>query len=121
LVTIEEFLRARLDEDEAAARAAASRPRGESWGGVVDGTRYTVVAAHIARHDPARVQREIEAKRAILAEHQRAPKPLPGMSWYPCRVCTRDRYPQSWPCATVRALAAVWSDHPDYQQEWAPA
>ena len=26
----------------------------------------------------------------------------------------------AWPCATVRIVAAIWDDHPDYDQDWKP-
>jgi hypothetical protein len=28
--------------------------------------------------------------------------------------------PEVSPCTTLRAIAATWSDHPDYRPEWAP-
>lgn len=132
------FLRARLDEDEAAAKAcyyadweAGSegdvvpvRPEGNSyvavgpWGGGMDDADVR----HIARHDPARVLRDVEARRAVLAEHK------PDTDGH-CWVCltTRDRWKEDWPldkwpCRTIRTVAAVYSDHADYRQEWdAPA
>jgi hypothetical protein len=89
-----EFLTARLDEEQAGAEAARDAHVGlyategdAEWrvadGGegvyteahginvVVDGHGYLrdAVAAHIARHDPARVLGEVKAKRAILALH----------------------------------------------------
>jgi hypothetical protein len=89
-----EFFAARLDEDEAAARGAASiapwsvsdtnddGTRNVEPAEAPDGLRHGNVAEHIAgadarhiaRHDPARVLREVAAKRAILAayESQRA-------------------------------------------------
>jgi Family of unknown function (DUF6221) len=67
--------------------------------------------------DPARVLREVEAKRKILAEH-RLDDMVPG-------VCYRCRYgvPAHWestpyPCPTLRALAAVYAGHPDYDPAW---
>lgn len=109
-LTIEQFITARLDEDEAIAKVI---PHGE-WRNVIelgadlvldsDNDMVTVtddlrVNPHIARYDPARVLREIAAKRKAL-----------------------DRYLYDddvvmWP--VVCAIASVWSDHPDYQQEWA--
>ena len=82
------FLEARLDEDEAIAKAAGE-PGGQfsrsgagfapewkddrgavssSAGQVVfdEGNPSEAQSAHIARHDPARVLREVEAKRAIV-------------------------------------------------------
>ena len=73
-----DFLRARLDEDEAVARKA-----------------------------PARVLREVEAKRRIIQEHV-------------------DQVEMDDPCVPIvagerplRHLAAVYADHPDYDPEWA--
>lgn len=48
---------------------------------------------HIARHDPARVLAECAAKRAVIVYS---------------------------PPKTLQHLAAIYADHPDYQQEWAP-
>jgi hypothetical protein len=107
------FLRARLDEDEAAAKEAASRPGGGAWGGPDDGTRHTAVGRHIARHDPARVlRRQVPAMRAILGLHV----PLEDSGEPPqCVICL-----EYVPCRTLRYLAAVYSDHPDYRPGWAP-
>ena len=83
------FLNARLDEDEAIAETAGrsgfpaadydSRWRYED----VD-RRLSPVGVgpdtfpHIARHDPARVLREVEAKREILAAYVKAGATAPG-------------------------------------------
>ncbi len=78
-------------------------------------------ARHIARHDPARVLREVEAKRAILAAHPRVES-----LFTECGTCHESEegwaatVPVQWPCSTVRHVAAVWSDHPDYRAEWKP-
>ena len=97
------FLTARLDEDEAAAKAVKDRhwamatiPGGELAPGVV---------AHIARHDPARVLREVAAGRTILAACQDSGE----------GSIVRDalRY-------AVNVFTAVYSDHPDYRAEWKP-
>lgn len=61
------FVAARLDEDEAAARAAVNFSYGvPDWcdDGDPDGV-------HIARHDPARVLREVEASRKLLVRYER--------------------------------------------------
>lgn len=156
------FWNARLDEDGATAKAAAeasaaawrAEPNvGEDWWAVMytgpstirpyDEFDYPVAervdradVAHIARHDPARVLREIEAKRAILAMHHRlTPHPEYGFT-YPaagkfCGYCgpgdnwqaeqEPDHYPFAlWPCRHVRILTAIWSDHPDYREQWKP-
>ena len=62
-----------------------------------------------------RVRRECEAKRRIAAEHDR-------LNGSVCSSCIEDYDYDSglrdWPCATYRALAAVYADHPDYRDEW---
>ena len=113
-----EFLNARLDEDEELVETIRSGgfpaptwttepAKGGRWeilreaddptplGYVTHGRREHV---HIARHDPARVLREVTAKRAILDA-----------------VGYDDRE------AVAGHLAAVYSDHPDYRKEWAAA
>lgn len=63
---------------------------------------------HIALHDPARALREIEAKRAHLAAYEGA---ISGcLEWGIVSTLGDILYSD----------AAVWSDHPDYRQEWAP-
>ena len=117
-----DFLRARLDDDQRIAQDAVAKLgadgdvaewQADAWsvycGGVGDGTLAgtgrvfsgswpdnppTSVSTHIARHDPAHVLREVAAKRAII-DMVNSPPPM-----------------------TLRWLAAVWSDHPDYRAEW---
>ena len=143
------FLRARLDEDEAAAKTAQVRRPGP-WA-VIDpsglgnlhfateihdpqGKPVAVVSggyitSHIVRHDPARVLRDVEAKRRILAEHedtQRGYVADHGVNELMCVRCAdadRDGDPyaeEPYPCPTLRALAAVYFDHPDCRPEWRP-
>ncbi len=99
------FLGARLDEDEAIARATM-RWSGPPWAEVGREERIPE-RAHIARHDPARVLREVAAKRAI---------------WAACISADGDRGPSNDLEAQALAwlilqLAAVYSDHPDYPQD----
>jgi hypothetical protein len=79
---------------------------------------------HMARHDPVRVLREVAAKRAILAEHPhiRCGGSTARKNDVGCEKCDNDDGVQWYPgyCATVRAIAAVWNDHPDYRTEWKP-
>ena len=93
-MTITDFLMARLYEDEAEALEA-------NWKfGLVSAPKE--VAPHIARHDPARVLREVEAKRKIVRD-------------VACGFYDSD-YDEA-----VEHLAAVYSDHPDYDPDWAVA
>ncbi len=60
-----------------------------------------------------RALREVEAKRSILADHERVMQDMPWERIPPSINCARCS-PHPWPCPTVLALAAVYSDHPDY-------
>lgn len=129
-----EFLQARLDEDEQTATAAISATFGgdSTWTSKDDGTgRQThgyvmadhtaicghddddvllPIADHIARYDPARVLREVEAKRRVLADYE---------------LYKDAKYPDSDGGhamaleVVLDLLAAVYSDHADYREEWA--
>jgi Family of unknown function (DUF6221) len=116
------FLSARLDEDEGKARLAAreggtwKQEDPERWPGRIVSLGGVVVydelapddyqAEHIARHDPARVLREVEAKRAILELYEAAV----------------EHDDTSLGVATLRTvvktLAKVWREHPDYDPAW---
>jgi hypothetical protein len=132
-----EFLRARLAEDEQAARKAADRD-GEHWTAGSDyvGSEETPYVAigpwdgplaetgeHIARHDPARVLAEVDAKRRIIAEHAA----VHGISNTGpiCSACGEvgnlgsEEAVVEWPCRTLRLLALPYAGHPDYDQDWA--
>lgn len=88
---------------------------------------------HVGGFDHARMMREVAFKRAVLAEHK--PHELtPG--WSICEECaefvtspgsydgTQEDWEQppddvrrdSWPCSTVRNLAAVYCDRPGYAE-----
>jgi len=139
------FLKARLAEDEAVARAVTvphewhtgpgddpewtdeelvcmwppefhtPYEKDKHWRGLT--VPGPALAAHIARHDPARVLREVEAKRRIVdayAEVVEFYQPDPA-EWHE----VADGHAAALHDA-VRALAAVYADHPDYRPEWAP-
>jgi hypothetical protein len=115
------FITARLDEDEVAAKLAASRPLGPAWD---DGTRLTAVAAHINRHDPARVLRDIAFGRWILEEHSPEPglltRQLCRACWGRVRINGMPAGPGHYPCQTLRRYAARWSTHSGYPVDCAP-
>lgn len=75
---------------------------------------YEEDGPHIARHDPARALAEVAAKRGILEAHAgRSPRSSDF-----CRIC-EDPYtygPEAWPCDTVRYLASIYKDHPDFNK-----
>lgn len=113
------WLLARLDEDEAAAREAQSViPDGEGWYRIAQeaiadpefsrlhGRAYK----HIARHDPARVLAEVEAKRQIIRE------------WRQVDELDQRKTSPAWARMTrvMWFLAQPYADHPDYDPSWAP-
>lgn len=144
MTNIVAFLRARLDEDEQVALAANRSPWrrlnashldpntvfGDGSPAGMDKLRHVCSvemawerdanAAHIIRNQPARVLREVAAKRAIVDECAAET----GHWLDPSTVLTRrvpndDHYSHVEMCrSTLRNLAAIWSDRPDYRDEW---
>lgn len=122
------FVKARLDEEEAAAKAAAAagRMRWAALGGIVvdaDDHDWAVttdtlgeIAAHIARYDPARALRDVAAGRRILARH--SPAEGIAVAGSCCTWCSDDTDTVSlnapWPCPDVLDLLSRWDGHPDY-------
>lgn len=129
------WLRARLDEDERVAQAAASDPafgyggrwaasdhgdvvpaesHGNDWVAVGPwGGDLGDVGRHMAHHDPARVLADLDAKRRLLELH-----PYAGLLSAPesCESCAVI----PGPCPTLRLLALPYAPHPDYREEWKP-
>ena len=120
------FIQARLADDEEAAREASStdwylaqpascgcclqiRAR-DGYGSLVC-TLDDRDAAHVVRHDPARVLREVEAKRKIIARYQAS-----------LDYDNAEDEARCWLLGEiVGVLASAWSDHPDYDPGWATA
>ena len=141
------FVAARLDEDEAAAKAATPGPwefeaddevftvhdgeHGDLVGEVVAFTRGWADAngEHIARHDPARVLREVAAKREILEMYTNTlalvehPPVMAEGHPYAGKINARDYLDARRELTALRpaaaALAAIWNGHPDYR-DWKP-
>lgn len=122
------WLREQLDEDERVAQAAhceswsvepyqPSEPGalpGSTW--VVTGIGDTVAAVngsyradHLARHDPARVLREVEAKRRIVDSF------AAGMEAAPLQRGTEG---YAIVRMVLRLLVLPYSDRPGYKPEW---
>jgi hypothetical protein len=132
-------IRAALDEDEAAAKAATDGPwtiegmsirgAGRAYSGGREGEVLVVKhtwpqeAAHITRHDPARVLRGVAAKRAIVADCELA---ISEQQEFDARYADAERAtPFLSPAAnvafrTLRSLAAEYDAHPGYPQERKP-
>ncbi|MEX3101221.1 MULTISPECIES: DUF6221 family protein [unclassified Streptomyces] len=129
-----EFVRARLDEDAELARSGETWTAFDEAPGVetrrvdVDHSFERVVACtrswralHIAEHDPARVLREVDAKRMNLSELEASERDMDQA----VRDGDTARYNalRSGRVAlagVVRRDATAWADHPDYREEWAP-
>lgn len=71
---------------------------------------------HAARHDPARVLADVEAKRRIIELHE------PGVHEYvdDGEVCMACGYNARYPCNTLRLLTLPFREHSAYRPEWAP-
>jgi hypothetical protein len=119
------WLRAQLDEDERVALAVGELRRQWTTAGGYPETGVTQVVAddgylivevdtdwaaeivtHIARHDPARVLAQVEAKRRLLDLHD---------GWHSCGIweCDGD-------CPTVRLLALPYAGRDGYDETWRP-
>ncbi|AOR35873.1 hypothetical protein BFF78_36735 [Streptomyces fodineus] len=131
---LERFLRARFQEEERVARDAIAGAPGAVWGVMADDIEQVLTSqdgrvthtpmvqfgaedpvkllTHVARHDPARVLRELQAKRALLEEHRR-------WAGGRCRTCRRGWRPRS-PCTTLRLLALPFAGHAEYDRSWRP-
>lgn len=98
---IVEFLEARIAEDEAAARLS-SRHNDPGVTFTNDDFGHLLVG-------PERILRECEAKRAIIDDYKRFRAEQRRMmnGWI-----TKKESP------IALALAAIWSDHPDFDLEW---
>lgn len=128
-MTLVEFLRARHDEDEQVARDASPgpwRPNAErdqvlacddievADGFALSGHQLRATVEHIARHDPARVLAEVEAKRRVIEIHARE---------HECVGSGGERTANDgseWPCLTLRLHGLPHDQHPDYREEWRP-
>jgi hypothetical protein len=109
------FLRARLDDDEQAARQHGA----------------TAAEFHGTPFDPARILAGIEAARLLLDMHAPTTQPGPDSdldnlddrsTWLTCcSACQATiAHPEDWPCETLRLLLAPYAGHPDYRDEWRP-
>lgn len=101
-MSITEFLLARIAEDEEeAARMGCTEYYDGGWS---------------IEHE-IHIRRECAAKRAIIGMHRKSPSPFDeGL----CAMCAEaGANGQAYPCDTIKVLAAIYSDHPDYRQEWA--
>lgn len=129
MTSIIDFIEARLAEDEAIAQASIADDQGDDGGleyeyltsGRIQRPRFGEPLAKLVTTFavPRRVLREVEAKRRVMARH------CPGMrtrDYVYCRDCPGDQ--DGFPevpideCPELRDIAAVYSDHPDFDPNW---
>lgn len=130
-----DFLRARLDEDEAAARRAGDSFRQIGETGVIVATEgdraeecasanWAGIAEHIVRHDPARVLAEVEAKRQLTARggpfctsncDEPGNEPMdPDTNW----TTPLEHHFGCGAHEAAKLFARPYRDHPDFDPAW---
>ena len=118
-MTITEFLLARIAEDEEVAGALPADGYYTDDGRVLEVPPDAAGSTWPRRWSPVRVLAECEAKRRIvegwrasLERHIDTEQPVDGEDFYRGGEWGIDY--------ALRALAAVYADHPDYREEWRP-
>lgn len=145
------FLRARLKDDEDYARNAFAdhNDAGPDWYGQWSGalnigededlvmTNDSQISRFMERHDPARVLREVDSRRQLLADVLAEKHVVVEDCWYTCPAATEERgggqtcneAESGKPCncgrdarveRRLRLLAMPYIGHPDYRDEWRP-
>lgn len=138
-----------LDEDEQIARGADPGPwKSDSLGRhdqsaiklgaptsliQFDGSRAAANGMHVARHDPARVLREIDAKRQVITSHAELVEKVTELSAIRGRLSAQGRntvmtdgelesaiHQRDALLGVLRLLALPHADRPGYREEWRP-
>ncbi|MFJ9037970.1 DUF6221 family protein [Streptomyces sp. NPDC102406] len=120
-----QWLGKQYDEDEEIAQAVHGPSDKQWWVAediktrLCDDQIWMADASFIAAHGPARVLREIDAKRQILRALQNAEVALrntePGKESHELMRGSTNSLR-----ATVRMLATAYADRPGYREEWRP-
>lgn len=119
-----QWLGEQLEEDERIARRAGDSFRQIGETGVIVATEgdraeecatanWAGIAEHIVEHDPARVLREIDAKRQALAHYERIQQHTKQ---------DVDAYvlAQGAVSMQIQIMATAYADRPGYREEWRP-
>ena len=120
---LDQFLLARIAEDKRIAADAASASGREEWEPDDETAAPPHAAEHVARHDPARVLAECNAKRRLVMAcrdsrpdlHFLGARPN-GMADFP--LTPTDQHQLA--ALTLALLALPYSEHHDYRPEWRP-
>jgi hypothetical protein len=132
-----EFLKARIAEDKARVRYILNNEwehfnmewvtdNGGTFVNVGGENAYgvsaedSVIANHIARYDLKRVLAECKAKERVVARHSYWLEQNVGLSQWDERVQMHEAIADGLEDA-IHALASVYSDHPDYDNNWKEA
>ena len=115
-MTLVEFLRARIAEDEAAVEPHRDYMDGVELGAIESGEGF----ANCSISAP-RVLAECEAKRRIIEQcsNRLADEGGKGYDWEPTDWAWHGAM-QDEALETLKILALPYVDHPDYRQEWKP-
>lgn len=110
IITLTDFPLARIEEDEADARAA------DALGQIAE--RITTsscqeFADHIARWQPLRVLADCEARREVVQQYAAAVVAAAEEGW------VKDGVERALEL-TIKTLATVHADHPDFDEAWRP-
>ncbi|MFJ9985307.1 DUF6221 family protein [Streptomyces globisporus] len=111
MTDLADFLRVRIAERRAIANTIHDLGCGEIR---YDGT--------CTCGQPVLILADLDAKLAIVDEHEPGGRYWPDSSRQYCKTCGSgepDEYPTDWPCRTLRILARPFAGHPDYQEDWA--
>ncbi|MFD6113614.1 DUF6221 family protein [Streptomyces yangpuensis] len=128
-----QFLRARLDEDEQTARNAtpggwstrnlgrhdlSAVIQGAAMLAQTDSPHGAADGLHIARHDPARVLAEVDAKRRLLELCSPPLVEVTGPGDGARQFVPGEGKP--WGDDVMRLLALPYASHRDYREDWRP-
>jgi hypothetical protein len=121
MLTISDFILARVSEEEALAHSALDHLGPEfSW-------EDQPAGEHFEHWNPWRVESACLVRRLLVKAHRNAGPAVTQRAGEPklyaatCATCGRStEQPAPWPCYTLRVLALDWANHPDYQPEWRP-
>jgi len=119
-VTLTEFLLVRITEDEAQADEIHECTCGAGelltlYGPGFEPDKWRKWCCGY----PARVLAECEAKRRIVEIHVEIDEEYPNPKVTCCQECSAyGEYPGGFPCATLKAVATIYADHPDFREDW---
>jgi hypothetical protein len=116
MTNIIDFLNARLDEDTALPHAREALPDdADEWrsGMAIESPEQPEMAVGFGRW-----LAEVEAKSHLVNMHDATAWRWAGFPRADKHVEYCMRCTEPTPCTTLRILASVYADHPDYRNEW---